>query len=126
MLGKSFGDGEAAGGADSTHSQPGHGIYEDDCCSSFKAKLNKLELLFERFACRKWDKWANSTPSDESTLNGSISGETVRDSVVSESGKEKAAKYVFGLPEIPTDSQSISQSIASVGDSIVWSIFSFK
>lgn len=75
---------------------------ENPCPLHIGERLSKLELLFEKFVCRKS---SSATPTPDLSRSPTLSEST-----------EKPSKVVFGLlPEIPTDAQSIS----SIGEGIV-------
>jgi hypothetical protein len=69
------------------------------CAAQLGERFNKLEQLFEKFVCRK--------PTNAATHSDVSRSLTLVDT--------EKPKFVFGLPEIASDTQSIS----SIGHGIV-------
>ncbi|KAF2203591.1 hypothetical protein GQ43DRAFT_411348 [Delitschia confertaspora ATCC 74209] len=67
------------------------------CPLNIKEKFSKLELLFERFACRKW-------------TTSSVMSDSTQDTAVTESTDEKKSKFAFGFPELASEAQSSSSN----------------
>ncbi|KAF2468537.1 uncharacterized protein BDR25DRAFT_265269 [Lindgomyces ingoldianus] len=80
--------------------------YLDDenppCPLHLGERLGKLEQLFEKFVCRKFSSSAASS-------------EAPRSPTLVEDMTERQSKFVYGLPEISSDTQSIS----SIGENIL-------
>ncbi|KAF2193370.1 hypothetical protein K469DRAFT_651726 [Zopfia rhizophila CBS 207.26] len=77
-------------------------VEEEPCPIHIGERLSKLELLFEKFVCRKLS-------------NVGATQEVPQNPTLIEGTEEKQMKCTFGLPEITSDAQSIS----SIGDSIL-------
>jgi hypothetical protein len=83
----------------------GNSTEEHVCPIHIGERLSKLEQLFDRFVCRK----QSHVPTPEASPAPPRSPTLVGDST------EKQSKYMFGLPELSSDTQSIS----SIGEGIV-------